>query len=169
MRQKKISGDEHYSLLHRLWQVEHLKKGASLGQAPALPANIRLGLKLERLARDKHSRLLRKSVNYSRKKFYRTGPYQLEKLLPNFKTEMLKNLKAFFFKLLNAGAATFDRKPFGRRTIGRHQLDLSTSWLVDQSIIVVPTEQHAFKNVNNCLHLLLLGDIWGQCYKTIPR
>jgi hypothetical protein len=98
MRRKKISGDEHYSLLHRLRQVEHLK-GASLGQAAALPANIRLGLKLERLARDKHSRLLRKSVNYSRKKFYRTGPYQLEKLLPNFKTEMLKNLKAFFFQV----------------------------------------------------------------------
>jgi hypothetical protein len=30
--------------------------------------------RLERLARDKHSSLLRKSVNYGRKKFYSTGP-----------------------------------------------------------------------------------------------
>ncbi len=30
--------------------------------------------RLERLARDKHSRLLRKYVNYVRKKFYSTGP-----------------------------------------------------------------------------------------------
>jgi hypothetical protein len=30
---------------------------------------------LERLARDKHASLLRKSVNYSHKKFLSTGPY----------------------------------------------------------------------------------------------
>jgi hypothetical protein len=30
--------------------------------------------RLERLAKDKHPRLLRKSVNYGRKKFYSTGP-----------------------------------------------------------------------------------------------
>jgi hypothetical protein len=30
-------------------------------------------VRLERLARDKHSSLLRKSVNYGRKKFYSTG------------------------------------------------------------------------------------------------
>jgi hypothetical protein len=30
--------------------------------------------RLERLARDKHASLLRKSVNYVRKKFYSTGP-----------------------------------------------------------------------------------------------
>ncbi len=29
---------------------------------------------MERLAKDKHSSLLRKSVNYVRKKFYSTGP-----------------------------------------------------------------------------------------------
>jgi hypothetical protein len=32
--------------------------------------------RLERLARDKHSCLLRKSVNYDRKKFYSAAPYQ---------------------------------------------------------------------------------------------
>ncbi len=31
--------------------------------------------RLQRLARDKHSSLLRKSVNYDRKKFYSTGPH----------------------------------------------------------------------------------------------
>jgi hypothetical protein len=31
--------------------------------------------RLERLAWDKHSSLLRKLVNYGRKKFYRIGPY----------------------------------------------------------------------------------------------
>jgi hypothetical protein len=30
--------------------------------------------RLESLARDKHSSLLRKSVNYDRKKFYNIGP-----------------------------------------------------------------------------------------------
>jgi hypothetical protein len=30
--------------------------------------------RLEKLARDKHSSLLRKSVNYGRNKFYSTGP-----------------------------------------------------------------------------------------------
>jgi hypothetical protein len=30
---------------------------------------------MERLARDKQSSLLRKSVNYGRKKFYRTDPF----------------------------------------------------------------------------------------------
>ncbi len=55
--------------------MENLKC-ASLRQALALPTNIRLGL--ERLARDKHSILLRKFVNYSCKKFYRIGPRCLE-------------------------------------------------------------------------------------------
>jgi hypothetical protein len=31
--------------------------------------------RLARLSRDKHSSLLRKSVNYCRKKFYSTGPW----------------------------------------------------------------------------------------------
>jgi hypothetical protein len=38
---------------------------------------------LERRAKDKHSSLLRKSVNYDRKKFYSTGPrmYQMINLV----------------------------------------------------------------------------------------
>jgi len=35
--------------------------------------------RLKSLARDKHSSLLRKSVNYGRKKFYSTGPLRQEK------------------------------------------------------------------------------------------
>ncbi len=50
--------------------MEHLKR-PSLGLALALHAIIRL---LERLARDKHSSLLRKFVNYGQKKFYNIGP-----------------------------------------------------------------------------------------------
>ncbi len=50
-------------------RVECLKD-ASLGQALALSANIRLSWK----AKDKHNSLLRKSVNYGRKNFYSTGP-----------------------------------------------------------------------------------------------
>jgi hypothetical protein len=37
--------------------------------------------RLERLDKDKHSCLLRKSVNYGHKKFYSTGPRGLEKHL----------------------------------------------------------------------------------------
>ncbi len=40
--------------------------------APALPANIRLGWKF---LPGTNTCLLRKSVNYSRKKFYSTGPW----------------------------------------------------------------------------------------------
>jgi hypothetical protein len=39
-----------------------------------LPTNIRLGLNFERLARDNHSSLLQKSVNYNCKNFYCAGP-----------------------------------------------------------------------------------------------
>jgi hypothetical protein len=50
--------------------VEHLN-GAPLGYVLVLPTNIRLGIRdLPR----KNSSLLRKSVNYSRKKFNSTGP-----------------------------------------------------------------------------------------------
>ncbi len=45
---------------------------STLGEAPALTA--KHWTWLERLARDNHSSLLRKSVNYSRKKFYSIGP-----------------------------------------------------------------------------------------------
>jgi len=37
--------------------VEHLK-GSSIGQASALPINIRLGSRLENIVRDKHFKLL---------------------------------------------------------------------------------------------------------------
>ncbi len=49
--------------------MEHLK-GALLVEAPALPVTHKHQTKLERLATDKRSSLLQKSVNYSRKKFY---------------------------------------------------------------------------------------------------
>jgi hypothetical protein len=48
-------------------------KGASFGQPPALPTNIRQGWKGLPLARDKHSILLRKSVNYGQKSFITLG------------------------------------------------------------------------------------------------
>ncbi len=51
-------------------RVEHLKC-VSLGWAPALPTNIRLGWKS---LPNKISSLLWKSVNYKRKQFYSTGP-----------------------------------------------------------------------------------------------
>ncbi len=43
---------------------------STLGQAPGLTHKHQT-----RLARDKHSSLLQKSVNYDRKKFYSTGPW----------------------------------------------------------------------------------------------
>ncbi len=46
-------------------------KCSTLGQAPGLAHEH--STRLERLAKDKHSSLLRKSVNYVRKKFYRIG------------------------------------------------------------------------------------------------
>jgi hypothetical protein len=46
-------------------KVDHLK-GASLGQALALPTNIILGWALERLAKDKHSRDLYHKSYYGR-------------------------------------------------------------------------------------------------------
>jgi hypothetical protein len=51
--------------------VEHLK-GASLGEAPALPANIILGWK--GLPGTNTAAYLQKSVNYGHKKFYSAGP-----------------------------------------------------------------------------------------------
>jgi len=52
-------------------KLEHLK-GVSLREALPLPANVRLGWK--KLAKDKHSSLLQKFINYGNKKFYSTGP-----------------------------------------------------------------------------------------------
>jgi hypothetical protein len=46
---------------------------STLGRLLALSTNIRLA-RLKKLARDKHSSLLQKSVNYGRKIFYSTGP-----------------------------------------------------------------------------------------------
>jgi hypothetical protein len=45
-----------------------------LGEAGAYPIAPMKGRPLERLARDKHSSLLRKSVRYGCKKFYSAGP-----------------------------------------------------------------------------------------------
>ena len=53
--------------------VEHLK-GSSIVQAPVLPTKT----KLERLARDKHSSLLQKSVNYGEKSFITLGPGRVD-------------------------------------------------------------------------------------------
>jgi hypothetical protein len=50
--------------------VEHLK-GASLGEAPALPANIRLVWKG---LTGTNTLLIKNFVNYGRRKFYRIGP-----------------------------------------------------------------------------------------------
>jgi hypothetical protein len=50
-----------------------LLKGAILEQAPALPTN-KHKTRLQRLGRDKHSSLLRKSVNYVRKIFIGLAP-----------------------------------------------------------------------------------------------
>jgi hypothetical protein len=52
-------------------RVKHLK-GTSLGLAPALPENTRLGWKG---LPGKNTSLLGKFVNYDRKKFYSTGPW----------------------------------------------------------------------------------------------
>jgi hypothetical protein len=53
--------------------VQH--NGASLGQARALPASIRLGCKS--FGADKRSSLLQKFVTYCRKKFSNIGPRML--------------------------------------------------------------------------------------------
>jgi hypothetical protein len=50
--------------------VKHLL-GASTRQAQALPTKLVI---LIRLARDKHSSLLQKFINYGRKKVYNIGP-----------------------------------------------------------------------------------------------
>ncbi len=49
---------------------------SNLGLAPGLTHKHLT--RLERLARDKHSSLLRKSANYGCKKFYSTGPWTNE-------------------------------------------------------------------------------------------
>ncbi len=49
-----------------------------LGNLLASPTIIR---RLERLARDKHSSLLRKLVNYGQKKFYTIGPLLVKILI----------------------------------------------------------------------------------------
>ncbi len=54
-------------------RVGHLK-GAPLMKALAL--NCKHETKLERLARNKHSSLLRKFINYGHKKFYNIRPRQ---------------------------------------------------------------------------------------------
>ncbi len=80
------------SLVQCLWvrpgtypKVEHLK-GASLGQAPALPTNTRLGWKG---LPGTNTSLLQKSINYDHNKFYDTGPCRPFLLQDDFK--MTKN------------------------------------------------------------------------------
>jgi hypothetical protein len=52
--------------------MEHLEDAPLKGR---LPAHTRKRYtRLERLARDKHSSLLRTLINYGRKKFYNIGP-----------------------------------------------------------------------------------------------
>ncbi len=52
---------------------------STLGQVPGLTRKHQT--RLERLARDKHSSLIRKSVNYGCKKFYGTGPWPFQSSL----------------------------------------------------------------------------------------
>jgi len=49
---------------------------------------------LENLARDKHSNVLRKSVNYGRKYFYNIGPWA-----QCYKTFFVRNLRIFVISL----------------------------------------------------------------------
>ncbi len=51
--------------------MKHLSGAPLLGRLLASPT---IKTRLERFAKDKHSSLLRKSVNYRSKKFYSTGP-----------------------------------------------------------------------------------------------
>jgi hypothetical protein len=66
--------------------VEHIKEVHLLGRLLALPTNIRL--RLERLARDKHSRLLRTFVSYGCKKFFNIGPWFLLNATQSFSKEI---------------------------------------------------------------------------------
>jgi hypothetical protein len=52
--------------------MKNLEDASTLGEAPGLAHKQKT--KLERLARYKHSSLLRKFVTYGRKKFYNIGP-----------------------------------------------------------------------------------------------
>jgi hypothetical protein len=54
-------------------KVKHLSDAPLLGRLQAFPHKQQA--RLESLARDKHDSLLRKSVNYGRKKFYNFGPF----------------------------------------------------------------------------------------------
>jgi hypothetical protein len=53
--------------------IEESFRCSALGQAPGLA--LKQKTRLERLARDKNSSLLRKFVNYGREKFYNIGPW----------------------------------------------------------------------------------------------
>ena len=68
---------------------------------------------LERLARDKHSSLLQKSVNYDRKKLYITGPGEnimrctkKPNILSNIKPFQVEPLSSPFFRFIRALVST---------------------------------------------------------------
>ncbi len=75
--------------LSSLAQYLQVRQGAYLSKAPSkcsiigetLNIKIKYLTQLESTARDKHSSLLRKFVNYGRKKFYNIGPEQPDQWL----------------------------------------------------------------------------------------
>ncbi len=76
---------------------------STLEQAPGLTREHQTIL--ERLARDKHSSLLRKSLNYGQKSFITSGP-------------VMELNSHFHIKVLFCRSASFGRKAFCRQTFG---------------------------------------------------
>ncbi len=109
-------------------RVEELKS-ASPGMTLALPSNIRL-----RLARDKHSSLLWKFVNYGCKKFYKIGPrWKLSK--PHYKllTKFDSNVKKIFWT-----------QPFSLSQISCHFISLMSKIFFSAQISHLPRLAHDF-------------------------
>ncbi len=88
---------------------------------------------LERLARDKHSNLLQKSVNYGRKRFYSTAPVELRKkvlydwhcrleiqLSKRFLEKAAKTVKCFQSRKF--AATSFPRKKLAERHLAERHL-----------------------------------------------
>ncbi len=80
-----------------LWQAFTAKSNVwGWGQEPTLEWSTWKVLHKGRLARDRHSSLLRKSVNYGRKKFYSTGAKCLyRKFTSKLRTVSKKQLRSF--------------------------------------------------------------------------
>ncbi len=72
------------------YQSEAPFRCSNLGQAPGSTRKHKT--KLERLARDKHSSLLRKFVNYGNKKFYNIDPWPEAKPSLEVKQALMKYL-----------------------------------------------------------------------------